>query len=175
MLSQHSSTDLQPFGRMTDQGGIQFLFPSFSQADFLLVPRFYTDTFVRIAQPHIDHGVFLECAIPTIVLWTLQHHHHQHYNNNNNKAYSKKVPWHSTAILEDQATLVKVCTTWMNGIRGSPVMIEQCLQDPDNHDGYGIYHPVKLSRVHATNYSKWLDLIQQPTRVRATIDDDRIW
>ncbi len=145
MLLQNSA-DLMEFGTITESG-LQFFFPAFTQTDFLLVPTAYTSTFAKIAEAHIRHGVFLECAFPTIVLWTLQQYQHK---------YLLK---ESSILLEEKTVMVKVCTSWENKIRGSMAMVENCLQHPD---GYGMYHPIKLSRFPARNFSILLDRLQKP-------------
>lgn len=50
-----------------NKGHARYDFPSPFQSDILYVPLKYTNEFVTIAQRHLKHQVFLECALPKIV------------------------------------------------------------------------------------------------------------
>ncbi len=156
MLLRRNS-DVQTFAATTTDQGSQYFFAGRGQMDFLLVPTMYKDLFARIARLFIDDGVFLECAFPTIILWLLQEEHRQ-------KNGSAKNFFAPPVLLEQETTFTPVCTSWNKGndtTRGTVEMIEKCLEEPVE---YGMYHPVKLSTYSASEYSQWLDRLQQPAK-----------
>ena len=94
------------------------LIPAWEQSDFLFVPTKFANSFIDIASLFLDHKVFLECAMPTIV-----------------------------DILRQQDTRVKVeahslCSTW-DGSRGTDRMMSTCPLRKGHPPG--MYHPYKLS------------------------------
>ncbi len=95
------------------------LFPSFTQADFLMVPTKYSDEFEEAARLHLKHGVYLECSIPKIVDM-IRH-----------RSGSKP-----------GVRVTKLCTSWTNK-RGRPEMSKKCRS---KRGRAGILHPFKISQ-----------------------------
>ena len=91
------------------------LFPSYTQADFLLVPTKYSEHFAEAARLHLKHGIYLECSLPKIV-----------------------------DIIRQQTSagvrVVKLCTAWGRW-RGKPEMSRRCRPKGEA----GIVHPMKIS------------------------------
>jgi len=93
------------------------LFPSYTQADFLLVPTKYSELFAEAARLHLKHGIYLECSLPKIV-----------------------------DMIRQQTTsagvrVVKLCTSWA-GRRGKPGMSRTVCRPRGEA---GIVHPMKIS------------------------------
>lgn len=107
------------------------VFPSYSQADFLLVPTKYADFYTEAAKLHSKNNVFLECAMPKIVDMIRQQ---------------------ATTTTDEKVTVrvVKLCTTF-HGKRGKPSMIQWCQSRRNGKDNtkqtFGILHPIKLNTI----------------------------
>jgi Protein of unknown function, DUF288. len=118
------------------------LFPSYTQADFLLVPTKYADLYMEAAKLHSKNNVFLECALPKIVDMVRQ------------QATSEKVTMR----------VVKLCTTFY-GKRGKPSMIQWCQSRTHNNDTtlqtFGVLHPIKLNKSGYKEMDWIMDAIQE--------------
>ena len=129
-----------------DQAG-SILIPPWEPADFLFVPTKYARTFVDIASVFLDHEVFLECAIPTILdMMRLQ-----------NKDAALKT--------------TDLCTSWNESVRGSDAMISECIgpaptlpesssiNPSSRQSSFGFFHPYKLSTNGFTSWDAMFDLV----------------
>ena len=107
-------------------------FPGGTQSDFLYVPVRVAPEFAHAARLHLqDPPVFLECAFPTVVDMILK-------TTNTTVSY------------------INLCTTYENFVRGSPMMILQCVNVTNEPRGVldcvktseptGLYHPFKIRR-----------------------------
>ena len=95
-----------------------FLAPSPAQADMLFVPTSLADEFIKAAQILVDHKIFLECGIPTIVQM-LQ------------------------IVANPTVSTIDLCTEWTRK-RGEEAMIQSCLGNEKME--FGMFHPYKLSK-----------------------------
>jgi hypothetical protein len=122
--------------------------PNFFQSDVLFVPTRMADAFAHHARPFIDHQVFLECAIPTIL-----HHMLKQQESKSN-----------IVALEQQRRTVDLCTTWDYEVRSkhNKKMVDDCIQTP-TENGYGVYHPVKISSLGVNEWASLLDSVQNTT------------
>lgn len=110
------------------------LIPTVAQSDFLYIPKKFGKTFIETAQVFVDYGVFLECAVPTIVD-ILRHFHNASI---------------STANL---------CTEWIGLKRGTLAMVNGCLNN--RVAAYRLFHPFKL-KVHGLK--KWGEVFDAVTQ-----------
>ncbi len=166
MIQQTSN--IQRFATFAPEG-LRFFFPARGQSDTLMVPTRLGHFFALASIPHIQHRVFLECAVPTIVLWTLQEEQRHETKMMETPSIRTTTTTTTTTSMDDFLSSVKVldsgtsniklCTSWdFKGIRGTPQMITNCLQSKKR---YGLFHPIKISTYTAANFSAWLDRIQQ--------------
>jgi len=121
-LAKDSRVD--PYREKKGVGAGSILIPPAEQSDFLYVPTAYAQDFIDIASLFLDHQVFLECALPTIVDMLRQ----------------------KTQV---QVGTRKLCTSW-DETRGTSKMLERCqgtaLANEESHNAsFGLYHPFKLS------------------------------
>jgi hypothetical protein len=108
------------------------LFSRFLQSDALFVPTKYADEFARAAELHLNHKIWIECSLNTVVDMVQQ---------------------------RTNATLryVKLCTNWDPDLRGTKEAIMKCFQRKDRKDRkdrtnrmdqitkhYGFIHPYKI-------------------------------
>jgi len=109
------------------------LMPTFSQSDFLYIPRKHAKDFIEVARPFVEHNVFLECGVPAIVDIL------RHFKNV------------SVATTE-------LCSAWGGGrrARGSIEMVTYCLK-PGEH--YGVFHPFKISQHGLKGWGDMFDLV----------------
>lgn len=124
--------------------GDSLYFPGYSQSDVVYIPTNYAHEFDLAARGHIKSGVWLECAVPTIVSMM------------------------QTRRPELKAQRVGLCTSWQyNVVRGQPQMIDQCVQrrlrtynNTNNkaQEFHAVYHPFKLSQ-HGVQV--WRDMVDR--------------
>ena len=89
------------------------------QADFLYVPMKYAEEFGDIAKLFVEYGVFLECAMGTMVDML-------------RRTAGAKI------------RRISLCSHWTKK-RGKPSMIKKCFNEQEIQNGpYGMYHPIKL-------------------------------
>ncbi|CAB9505602.1 Probable glycosyltransferase [Seminavis robusta] len=129
--------------RETDGDSVgSILVPPWEPSDFLFVPMKFADNFVKVASLFLDHGVFLECAIPTIVDMIRKTH----------------TPSEGG---DDIIQTRNLCSSWDENVRNSNTMITMCLDkeklnqgnagSATTNNGFGMYHPYKLSN----GLAKW--------------------
>ena len=104
-----------------DEDG-SIVFPPFLQADFMLIPKKYSDEFIKAAAIHSKHDVYMECAYGSIV-----------------DMMKRK----SDVTVRD----TNLCTTF-RGYRGGDVMNSKCYFGDMS---FGISHPWKIS-VHGYHH-----------------------
>jgi hypothetical protein len=120
-----------PF-RESNNGSI--LVPPWEPSDFLFVPTKFAEDFIEIASLFLEHRVFLECAVPTIV----------------DMIRKRQV------VAHDVVETRNLCTSWDDQVRGTDAMISECLDNDHDNDNenslagktqqtYGMFHPYKLS------------------------------
>ena len=129
-----------------DQTG-SILIPPWEPADFLFVPTAYASTFIDIASLFLDHQVFLECAMPTILDMVILHH--------------------KDAKLQTK----DLCTSWDESLRNSDTMIAKCIapaptmlesssiKPVSRQSSFGFFHPYKLSTNGFTSWDAMFDLV----------------
>lgn len=108
---------------LEDDGSL--IVPDRAQSDFLFVPTRYADRFKAAADLMVQHGVYLECGMPTIVQ-TLRH------------------------LFSDlKVGYINLCTQLeeYNTLRGKAEILEECIaKDTKGTEKYGVYHPYKISK-----------------------------
>ena len=127
-------------------------FPGMMQSDVFFVPTRWAQPFAKASRLHSEHGVFLECAFPKIL-------------------YSMVTPRATvgdsgitTSSANEGVTyrdIGAVCTDFSK-LRGTPQMIQTCMEGNQTNgpnNGYGIYHPFKLSKGHGL-WKYMLDIVQ---------------
>jgi len=149
-----------------------FFFPAFTQSDMLLVPTRYTQAFVELATPHVQHETFLECAFPTIILWLL----HQEEQRSTSRAVvadreqeeTTSFGLYDSTLISKEATYLPLCTTFQNPMRGRVEMIEWCQQRGKDYyntagvSSFAVVHPFKIQQHGIEAYQTWLDRMQTP-------------
>ena len=136
MFGEHRQYDRQAeLGAKYREEVGSLLFPKYqyTQADFLFVPTRFSEEFAEAADLHLQHGVYLECAVPKIIDMVRQQ--------------SKG---------EAQVRVVELCTC-RGGRRGRPALMINDICKP--HGKFGIAHPVKISGSHQV-FSEQMDSIQ---------------
>ena len=85
----------------------------------MFVPTHLADIFEEAANPHLKHGIWIECAFPKVVDNLVER----------TKIRHKHIP---------------SCTDWDHGAGtlGTLQMVESCIGDPEP---FGIVHPYKIS------------------------------
>jgi hypothetical protein len=112
----------------------------FAQSDVLFVPTRLADAFAHQARPFVGNKIFMECAFPTII-------HHMLKEKN----------------ISSQRRTVELCTSWnYKGLRkNGKRMVQNCIKTTEN--GYGVYHPVKISALGVKEWVNILDSVQNTT------------
>jgi hypothetical protein len=123
--------------------------PDKFQSDILFVPTRLADAFAHHARPFIDHQVFLECAIPTII-------HHMLKQEQESK--------NDIVAFEQQSRTVDLCTSWDYDMRTkyTTKFVEDCIEKP-TENGYVVYHPVKMYTMSVNEWVSLLDSVQNTT------------
>jgi hypothetical protein len=119
-----------------------YTIPNKGQSDVLFVPTRFADAFAHQARPLVDKKVFLECAFPTII-------HHM---------LKEKT-------ISSQHRTVKLCTSWDYEVRAGKYgkrMVEDCILNT-TENGYGVYHPFKISAIGVKEWANVLDSVQNTT------------
>lgn len=123
----------------TIQGGDPFISVHTNmQSDFLYIPTRATKQYEGIAQLLLDHDVFLECAMPTIVAEVLDASKNMHFQP------------------------IGLCTSWdYLGTRGKLNMIPECKENlpPKTplHSPYEVIHPIKINILGYSNWDRAFD------------------
>lgn len=137
-------------------------FPGFSYSDALYVGLDFAEDFYQVAQLHAKYGVFLECAVPTIVHWVLRRKRNLlHEQQESSGGSSSTVP---------QSIFYNISLCHANGKRRRS-NIQQTFQDCMEHrhdpQGMGAYHPWKLGIVGPQKYKGAVEWAQQSRRALA--------
>ena len=103
----------------------------YMQSDFFFLPMRHKHEFKNVATVMADHGLFLECAFPTMI------------------RMMRKV--------RDDVTAkgVKLCTTWGDE-RGTTTMVDRCMAADEE---FAVYHPVKVTDFGFENWNDLVDRI----------------
>jgi len=94
--------------------------PPHVQADFLYVPLAYAKPFATLATLLMEHGVWLECAIPILV--------------------DQLVRLHGADVM-----VLQLCTDWNPKRRGRPEMMDHCDRRSLPQEPV-LYHPLKMGK-----------------------------
>jgi hypothetical protein len=145
MLTTTTTTSSSSFSSSFDESlyrfatptedGYRFFFPSYNQSDMLLVPTKWKSSFLRAALPHVQHQVFLECAFPTIVFWTLQQEEEQQRRKqqqqqqssrkNNKGRNNKKQQEMATSSSSSSTTTISTTTTVLDDYQSYTQLFHQ--------------------------------------------------
>ena len=122
-LAKDSRVD--PYREKNGVGAGSIMIPPWEPSDFLYMPTAYAQDFIDIANLFLDHQVFLECAMPTILDMMRQKTQVQVHTRN-------------------------LCTSWEEKERSTDKMIEGCegtaSENTEPHNpSFGVFHPFKLS------------------------------
>ena len=107
-------------------------FPTHMCSDYMFVPTSYADAFAEVAELHLKHGTFHECAFPKII--------------------------HVLTRLGLRARKADICKDWnLRTSRGTPESVIKCIDSPKS---LGFVHPLYRSRSSYKAFSELYDRIQ---------------